>query len=115
MGMFDEITVHVLGDYVWQTKEMQFQPLLDRFHVDSNGMLSATAVIHPHPDALDTATFSDTVVFYGNPDNRWVEYRATFKDGRLVKLARFKEMDAAYGKGRGSVVHLPWMQGHAPT
>lgn len=89
MGMYDEIMVHALGDTVFQTKD--FSCTLSGYYVSADGILSA---VNPNndewtiPNKTNVNKVTGPITFYGYRDNKYEEYRATFRNRSMVLLEK---------------------------
>jgi len=91
--MFDTIFFRPLGDYDYQTKDLECA--LSRYNVGQDGKLTCErdAPYGPKEGAIDCGSYTGTIDFYGNKPQtcKWVDYRATFESGKCVLLEEFHE------------------------
>lgn len=85
--MYDCITIHALGDGVYQTKSFDeiedYSSQFATYHVDAEGVIKL--VRKGWYDKVDLPNLIGEIEFYGPED---LFYRATFNLGKMVKLER---------------------------
>lgn len=90
MGMFDEITVHHLGDTVWQTKSLDCT--LTRYHINEAGVFFIKNTESSNPSY--SPEYTGIVYFYGNDDHGpWRDYRAHIRLGRCTHIETLKNKE----------------------
>ena len=91
MGMYDEITVHALGDQVYQTKDLECEMAV--YHIGQDGKFTIKqGGCHNEATQDDCNQFSGTVWFYGHEQtNRWAEYMACIHRGQCIRIDKLKD------------------------